>query len=102
MREIEIEKALVKEVKRQGGLCWKFVSPGNNGVPDRIVLLPNGRIAFVETKAPEKKPRPLQLVRHETLRKLGFSVYVIDRMEQITKVIQEPTNSNHSHGGDEA
>lgn len=102
MREIEIEKALVKEVKRQGGLCWKFVSPGNNGVPDRIVLLPNGRIAFVETKAPGKKPRPLQLVRHETLRKLGFSVYVIDRMEQITKVIQELTNSNHSHGGDEA
>lgn len=101
MREIEIEKALVREVKQRGGLCWKFVSPGNNGVPDRIVLLPNGRIAFVETKAPGKKPKPLQLVRHETLRKLGFSVYVIDRMEQITKVIQELTNSNHSHGGDE-
>lgn len=101
MREIEIEKALVREVKQRCGLCWKFVSPGNNGVPDRIVLLPNGRIAFVETKAPGKKPKPLQLVRHETLRKLGFSVYVIDRMEQITKVIQELTNSNHSHGGDE-
>ncbi len=102
MQENEIEKKLKNQVEAAHGLCLKFTSPGNNGVPDRIVLLPNGRIAFVETKAPGKKPRPLQLVRHEALRNLGFSVYVIDRMEQITKVIQELTNSNHSHGGDEA
>lgn len=95
MREKEIEQALVREVKQRGGLCWKFVSPGNNGVPDRIVLLPNGRIAFVETKAPGKKPRPLQLVRHETLRNLGFSVYVIDRMEQIKEILNEIGSDTH-------
>ena len=48
MREHEIERKLVDAVKAKGGICWKFVSPGTAGVPDRIILMPNGRIAFVE------------------------------------------------------
>ena len=52
MREKMIESRLVQEVQSRGGLCWKFTSPGTDGVPDRIVLMPGGKIAFVEVKAP--------------------------------------------------
>ncbi|WP_414733863.1 VRR-NUC domain-containing protein [Acetobacterium carbinolicum] len=78
MREKEIEKKFALEVKKMGGICLKFVSPGLDGMPDRLVLLPGGRLAFVEVKAPGKKPRPLQMVRHEMLKRLGFAVYVLD------------------------
>lgn len=83
MREQIIEQALVKAVKARGGMCPKFTSPGMDGMPDRLVLFPHGRIAFVEVKAPGKKPRPLQLHRHEQLQRLGFHVYVLDGLEQI-------------------
>ena len=84
MREKIIEEKLTKAVKQNGGVCWKFTSPGTAGVPDRIVLMPGGRIAFVEVKAPGEKPRPLQL-----LRRLGFQVYVLDACEDIEKIILE-------------
>ena len=87
MRENTIEAALVDEVKRRGGICPKFTSPGSNGVPDRMVLLPGGRIGFVEVKAPGEKPRPLQLHRHQQLRRLGFKVYVLDGTEQIEGIL---------------
>ena len=89
MRENEIEAKLVKAVKAHGGVCWKFISPGTAGVPDRIVLMPSGRIAFVEVKAPGEKPRPLQCVRIKLLRRLGFKVYVLDGAEQIGGIIDE-------------
>ena len=54
MREKSIEQKLVKEVSSQGGLCWKFTSPGTAGVPDRLVLLPYGKTGFIEVKAPAK------------------------------------------------
>ena len=89
MQESTIEKKLVQEVKARGGVCPKWVSPGLDGVPDRMVLLPGGRIAFAEVKAPGKKPRPLQRMRHKTLRKLGCKVYVIDGIEQIASMLEE-------------
>lgn len=89
MNERTIETRLVKEVRNAGGLCLKFVSPGWNGVPDRIVLLPGGRMAFVEVKRPGEKPRPLQESRHRALRKLGFQVYVLDSMDQVGGIIDE-------------
>ena len=89
MREKEIESALVKLVKARGGICPKWVSPGFDGMPDRIVLLPGGHVGFVELKAPGKKPGPLQLSRHEMLRKLGFKVYVIDGKAQISAALDE-------------
>lgn len=89
LREKAIEQKLVQTVKAMGGICPKFVSPGYDGMPDRLILLPNGRIAFAELKAPNKKPRPLQAARHEMLRRLGFQVYVIDSMEQIGGVLDE-------------
>lgn len=87
MTEKEIEQMLVKEVRRRGGWALKFISPGVNGVPDRLVLMPSGRIAFVELKAPGRKMRPLQIKRKEQLESLGFLVYCIDSPKQIGGVL---------------
>ena len=89
MREKTIEQKLVNATKIDGGLAPKFVSPGFDGMPDRLVLLPFGKIAFVEVKAPNKKPRPLQKARHRLLKRLGFRVYVLDDAEQIGGIIDE-------------
>ena len=89
MREKTVEQRLVKAVKSRGGICPKFTSPGYDGMPDRLVLLPHGRMAFVEVKAPGKKPRPLQINRHELLQKLGFKVFVLDEPEQIGGILDE-------------
>jgi len=93
MREKVIEQKLTKAVRQNGGVCWKFTSPGTAGVPDRIILMPKGQIAFVEVKAPGEKSRPLQLSRHRLLRKLGFKVYVLDALEDIEKIISEVMNN---------
>ncbi len=87
MSEKDIEKKLVTEVKKRGGLCPKFVSPGLVGVPDRLVLFKGGLLAFVELKAPSKKPRPIQIKRMEQFRRLGFKVFVIDNVEMIGGVL---------------
>lgn len=87
MREKEIEKKLALEAKKRGGLAVKFVSPGFDGMPDRIVLMPEGKIAFVEVKAPGKHPRPLQTARHKLLRGLGFSVFILDDESQIGGIL---------------
>jgi hypothetical protein len=89
MREKQIEARLKREVKKIGGLALKFASPGNAGVPDRIVLLPNGNVVFAELKAPGKNLRPLQIKRKEQLETLGFKVYVIDSYEKVDVFIQE-------------
>ena len=87
MREKEIEKKLVDEIKKEGGMCLKLTSPGNAGVPDRLCLLPRGRIVFVEMKAPGKKPSPLQVKQIQKIRKLGFRVEVIDSEEGIQELM---------------
>lgn len=89
MREKIIEQKLTLMVKKQGGIAVKFVSPSFAGMPDRLVLLPDGLIAFVELKAPGKRPRPLQEARHRLLRSLGFNVYVIDKPELIGGMLDE-------------
>ena len=89
MREKIIEQHLVKAVKNSGGIAPKLVSPGFDGMPDRLVLLPRGKIGFVEVKVPGKEPRPLQVARHGLLRRLGFKVYVLDAPEQIGGILYE-------------
>ena len=89
MREKTTEQKLIKAVKNAGGIAPKLVSPGFDGMPDRIVLLPKGHMAFVEVKAPGKKPRPLQAARHGLMRRLGFKVYVLDDPEQIGGIVDE-------------
>ncbi len=89
MREKIIEQHLVKAVKNSGGIAPKLVCPGFDGMPDRLVLLPRGKIGFVEVKAPGKEPRPLQVARHGLLRRMGFKVYVLDDPEQIGGILDE-------------
>ena len=89
MLEKEIELQLVSSVKKKGGRAVKFTSPGFDGMPDRLVLLPGGKCGFVEVKAPGKKPRALQRVRHEMLKAWGFKVYVLDAKEQIEEIIND-------------
>ena len=74
MRESVVEKKFAAEVKKRGGLAVKFVSPGFNGVPDRLVLFPGGRLAFVELKAPGKTMRPLHMPT--TVRRPAWTVTI--------------------------
>ena len=89
MNEKQIENKLTMAVKKAGGIAPKLVCPGFAGMPDRLILLPDGHVGFAELKAPGKKPRPLQLARHRLLRKLGFKVYVIDDISQIGGMLDE-------------
>lgn len=87
MLEKEIERYLVSEVKKLDGKAYKFVSPGNVGVPDRIVLWPNGIAWFVELKATGKKPTALQTIQQEKISDLGFAVFTLDSKQMIDEFI---------------
>lgn len=89
MDEKKIERKLNKAVKNCGGMSLKFVSPSFVGVPDRIVLLPHGRIAFVETKTTGEEMRPIQKRRKRQLEKLGFLVFCLDNEKDIGEIINE-------------
>lgn len=81
IRENIIEKYLIEEVKKRGGMAYKFVSPGRANVPDRLCVMPGGRIFFVECKAPTKDLRAAQLREVTRLRKLGAEVFVLNKCD---------------------
>lgn len=87
--EKRIEQRLASEVKKRGGIAPKWVSPGFDGVPDRMVLFKGGAVAFVELKAPGRKLRPLQERRKRQLEELGFKVYCIDGISMIGGILDE-------------
>ena len=87
--ERQIEQRLVTETRKRGGMALKFVSPSFAGMPDRLILLPDGKMAFVEVKALGQKPRPLQVKRHAMLRKLGFKVFVLDAASDIPMMLKK-------------
>lgn len=90
MIEKTVEKELCDRIKNElGGWALKFISPGQNGVPDRIVLLPGGRVVFVETKAPGKKLRKLQEYVRGLIQQLGFKVLRIDTKEKVEAFVRE-------------
>ena len=89
MKEKDIELYLRDQVKAVGGRAYKFISPGNAGVPDRLVLFPCGRIAFVELKAPGKDPTSLQLAQQKKIKSLGFGVFTIDSKFGVDEFIQK-------------
>lgn len=89
MLEREVEKALVHQVRKAGGIAPKLTSPANAGMPDRLIILPQGKVCFVELKAPGKKPRPLQLRQMQRLTNLGCMVRTIDHPNQIQELIHE-------------
>lgn len=88
MLEKEIESYLVRRVAAAGGTAYKFSSPARRGVPDRIVVMPGGRVVFVELKAPGKRATTLQEREHERLRALGQDVHVIDSKEACDALLQ--------------
>lgn len=83
MLEKDVEAYLRKKVKAMGGRAYKWVSPGNAGVPDRIVVLPNGKVWFIELKRPGGKLSALQLAQIRLLAKLGQNVCVIYTKEEV-------------------
>lgn len=87
-REKDIERKLKREVERNDGICFKFLS-SVSGVPDRLILLPGGRMFFVETKRRGEKPRPLQERQIKKIRDLGFEVYVLDDEKEIRDLVME-------------
>ena len=99
MLERQVEQALIREVRKHGGIAPKLTSPGTAGMPDRIVILPGGHICFVELKAPGQQPRPIQLRQMARLTNLGCMVRTIDHPNQIQELIEEiqqqPTFKQH-------
>lgn len=87
--ERKIEQKLRSSVKAKGGLALKFVSPGTVGVPDRIILIPDGGVYFVELKAPGGKLSAKQVKIVGIFEKLGHKVEVIDSPEKIKEFIDE-------------
>lgn len=88
IRERDIENYLVRQIDKIGGKAYKFSSPGNKAVPDRICILPFGKTIFVECKAPGKVPTPLQHKIHKYMRELGHTVLVIDSKELVSLFIE--------------
>ncbi|HEY9060970.1 MAG TPA: VRR-NUC domain-containing protein [Pseudobacteroides sp.] len=94
-KENDIEGHLRNKVKLLGGKAYKWASPGNRGVPDRIVIIPGargGRVYFIELKAPGKEPRPQQLNKQKELKKLGVYVDTLDTKEKINRFIERVVN----------
>ena len=89
MKEKEIEKILVDEVKRLGGRAYKWTSPGNDGVPDRIVFLPDTRVIFVELKTDTGVLSPLQKIQIDRLKKLGQWVEVVKGIQGVKMFFQD-------------
>lgn len=86
--EKSTEKYLREEIRKLGGTAYKFVSPGQTGVPDRLVCLPGGKVFFAELKSEGRKSTPVQKRQQEKLKALGFSVYAdIDTKEKVREVI---------------
>lgn len=92
MAEREIEKKLVAGVRKLGGRAYKFVSPGNDGVPDRIVVLPGISPVFVELKTETGRLSSLQNVQIKRLKDLGQDVRVLYGLEDVKRFLEEIQN----------
>lgn len=96
MRERDIEKKLVREIRRMGGEAYKWTSPGNDGVPDRIVMLPGGKLIFVELKADDGTLRPVQRVQIGRIRKLGQRAEVVRGMKGLEDFLERIRDEIHT------
>ena len=95
MRERDIEAKLRQAIEKDGGLFFKFVSPGNDGVPDRIAILPDGQIWFIELKTESGRLTPIQVWQIDRLRQLGVNVAVIRGMDEAAEFIEEVRDAIH-------
>lgn len=87
-----VERKLVQQVKENGGMCIKLLCNHILGLPDRMCLLPGGKIAFIELKTTGEKPKRIQVFMHDKIRKLGFQVLVIDSTKKVSEFINDITN----------
>jgi len=87
--EKAVERKLVEGVRELGGMAIKMLTDQFSGLPDRLVLLPGGRVLFVELKTTGQKPRKLQVSVHNALRAIGFRVEVVDTIEGVKKLLKE-------------
>lgn len=90
-----IERFLVDKIRARGGLCIKLLTNQFIGLPDRLILIPERRLAFVELKSTGQKPRKIQIAVHNKIRALGFKVYVIDSIDGITQLLKEFDNDRN-------
>lgn len=90
-RERDIEEWMRKKIEQLGGVFMKWVSPGNDGVPDRVVILPGGAVYFIELKRDGERPRKLQKWQQDRLRKLGCDVRTVEGMKEARQFIEEVT-----------
>lgn len=98
LQEKEIEKKLREGIERLGGRAYKFISPGNRGVPDRIIALPGARLAFVELKRDEGELSGLQKVQIRKLTQMGFEVWVLYGMDQVEAFLLEMAGRMFTEG----
>ena len=89
MLEKEIERRMVQTVRERGGLCYKFVSPSNPGVPDRIIITPNGRVVFVELKTETGRLAKIQTRQLDEMRKRGADVRVAKGWPAVKALLEE-------------
>ena len=87
--EKDLERRLNREIKQMGGKSVKVYNPWDVGFPDRMLLMPGGRVVFVELKSTGERPRAIQRVKHEKLRALGYEVRVIDNFVELKQFINE-------------
>jgi hypothetical protein len=87
MTESKVEALLVKLVKQRGGLCYKFVSPGNAGVPDRIVIMPGGGVTFVELKTEIGRLQNIQRWQLDEMRKREARVVVLHGVDEVKEFV---------------
>ncbi|WMZ82782.1 VRR-NUC domain-containing protein [Staphylococcus pseudintermedius] len=94
MKETNLEQYLVKEIKKENGLCLKWVSPGTKGVPDRIIIMPDGKTYFVEMKQNKGRIDPLQKYMHKQFNLRGHKVYVLWTKEQVNEFVKKVGDNN--------
>lgn len=89
MTEKELEQKLVRAVKVKGGIAYKFTSPAHRSVPDRIVVMPKGRVIFIEVKAPGKgRLTKLQARERDKLVSLGAEYHLLNDPEQVERILE--------------
>jgi len=88
-KEKILEKKLSMEIEKLGGWSLKLLSTHVTGLPDRMCLLPGGRVFFAEVKTTKEKPKRIQIWVHDKIRALGFRVEIIDQSEKIKELISD-------------
>lgn len=89
MKESDIERWLVSQIKDLGGIADKFVSPGNPGVPDRIIVMPNGRIIFAELKTEIGRLSNIQKWQRERYQRMGVDYRIVKGMKAAKELVKE-------------